>query len=267
MIYYWQALHLVGYLFVYRELNQNLCRGFEIQITDKLKTNKKMSLQSLVSQEYKLYTPVSQVQVGKDLISGYYHLPLVFTAPVISEVAFTLINNTYNDLITAANGGDDVAVQSRNNYYDNSWLPAVELIRKDVNAVAKGIKVIVEQSGFHSTKVEPTSSVIGEKMALDAEAGVSGSRSFTYDSKTKVKKSSFLIIATQKGTAVDQDGKKFTITVPPSDKPTEVVVLMDTSKKGVVSGLNRTDELDVIISSLNPAGSSPASNKATVIVP
>jgi hypothetical protein len=55
--------------------------------------------------------------------------------------------------------------------------------------------------------------------------------------------------------------------VPASDKPTDVVVQVDTSKKGVITGLTKKDELDLIMSSLNPAGSSIASNKATVIVP
>ena len=104
-------------------------------------------------------------------------------------------------------------------------------------------------------------------MTIISEAGLSGSSSLTYDSKTTVKKSSFLIIATQQGNTVKQDGSKFTMTVPPSDKPTEVVIQLNTSKKGVITGLTKKDELDVVISSLNSAGSSPASNKATVQVP
>ena len=138
------------------------------------------------------------------------------------------------------------------------------LIREDVNAVAKGEKVIVDQSGFHSTKAVSNTTVIGEKMAVNAEAGVSGSRKFTYDSKTKMHAKSVLVIATQEGTTVEQDGSKFTII---SDKPTTTVIQLGTGKKGEIGGLTKKDELDIYMASLNSAGCSPISNKVSVIIP
>ena len=226
-----------------------------------------MSLQSVVSQEYKKYTPVQRISTGTDIIAGYFQLPLIFITWVMTETAFTLINVTYQTLNTAANGGDDIKIQARDNYYTETWLPAVELIRKDVNAVAKGAKIVVDQSGFHSTKNAPVPAVIGDKMAVQAEAGVSGSRSFFYDSTTKIKKSSVLLIAAQQGTTVAQDGSKFTMTIPASTTPTDLVVVLGTGKKGKVGGLTFKDELDTYMSSLNAAGCSPVSGKVTIVVP
>jgi hypothetical protein len=95
------------------------------------------TLQSLVSQEYKKYTPLQEIGTCNDLIAGYYGNPLVFNAPVMTQVAFEAIRDKYNGLITAANRGDETKITARIGYQVSDVAPAFELFRGDVKFHSK----------------------------------------------------------------------------------------------------------------------------------
>ncbi len=225
-------------------------------------------LQSTVNQEYKQYDPVHLHDLGADLLGGYYVKPLIFTAPPIPQASFTTINADLQLKITAANGGNTAAITDRDTYVKNTFMPAIDKLRRDVNTVSAGDKGTVEISGFHSTKIESATAAVGEKMEVNAEGGTAGSGTINYSSTTKVHASSIFVLVTPAGeVAVTQDGKKLTLTVNPAGKPVNIILINDTAKKGQVGGLLRGDDKEIRMLSVNPAGSSPISNKVSVLVP
>lgn len=225
-------------------------------------------LNAIVDQEYKQYKPSDQVQVGKDLIKGYYGNPLVFPAPDIDVLAFTTINNKYSDLVTLSASNATLDIDNRKDNYKDFWLPAVDKIRIKVNIQSGGSKTKVDLSGFHSTKIVAENSVLGEKMILDANGGVSCSQLINYESKTKSKVKTYTVIGVPaSGTTVKKIDEAVYIEVAPSLTPQTIIVMPTNKKKGKIRGNKSGDAMKLTILSTNPAGNSPLSNDANVIVP
>lgn len=224
-------------------------------------------LSAIVSQEYKKYSPVNRTKTGDDLLAGYYKQPLVFTTPPMSDIDYRKINDAYRSLSVAADSNATNDKNACDKFYITDWLPATNLIRIDVNKVANGDKTTVDLSGFHSTKVISIKSVIGEKIDVKGEPGTSGSRTIKYSTKTKMKAKAILVTVAPVSVITTQAGNVITIEIPPSDKPTYITQVLGTAKSGEVSGLTRTQEVNVNMTSVNVAGISPPSNSANVVVP
>jgi hypothetical protein len=200
------------------------------------------------------------------VIQGFTDYPLIFTGTTHDAAALTVINNAYLVKINAAKGGDQTAIDDRDKYYDEVWLPAVDLTAREVERdIADGDKVIIDKSGFEPTKGIKVSAELPKQMHLEAKSYNTGEISYKSDTEDVGKGASyFLICSTRQVTSVaqDADGKMIIQT----SGPATIILAPIRSKKGVLKGMQSEEKMSVYLVAANAAGVGPLSQEAKVIV-
>jgi hypothetical protein len=200
------------------------------------------------------------------VIQGFTNYPLIFVGTTHNAAALTLINNTYLGLINDAKGGDTTAMDIRDQYYTNIWLPAVDLTAKEVEEdIAQGDKVIIDKSGFKPTAGTKVKAEVPKQMHIEVKSQNVGELSYKSDTKDVGKDAGyFLICGTRPVTNFTQEADGSVVIE--TSGPAQIRIYPLRNKRGILKGLPSEEKMSVYIAAVNAAGVGPLSQEAKIVI-
>jgi len=205
---------------------------------------------------------LKKTEIGDEVISGISAHPLVFASPAPPLAELSAINNNLRTKTVAALNGDKIALEERN-ASEKEWDKKFSKAARYVDDLADGDTLIIEQSGFKSTKTETYKKAKPGQALIKVVKG-----DYTTRGKIDIKveklsgADSFFAIATQQPLAMKIN--KGQIIFSPQ---AELALSISTTRKISIEDLQSKQEYEVIVFGCNTAGIGSPSQVARVVVP
>jgi len=215
-----------------------------------------------VSRAFLKEDPLKKTEIGDEVIAGIGGHPLVFTVPVPPVADLTTANNDLRTKTVAALNGDKEAIELRD-AAEKVWDTKFNKAAQYVDDLADGDTLIIEQSGFKSTKTE-----IGKKPKPGQALIKSVKGDYTTKGKIDIEVETltgadfYIAVATQQ--PLDMKVKNSQALMMPQ---AEMGVAISTTRKLSIQDLQSKQEYEVVVIGYNTAGLGSPSQVVRVVVP
>ncbi len=215
-----------------------------------------------VSRAFLKEDPLKKTETGEEVIGGFTDHPLVFVTPIPSIADLTGVNDTLREKVIAALNGDKEAIEKRD-AAEKVWDEKFSKSASYVDGVADGDTLIIEQSGFKSTKTETTKKVKpGQPVIKTAKGDYTTKGKVDIECLTLAGADFYIAVASQQ--LINMNIKNSQALFAPQ---AEMGISISTTRKISIEGLQSKQEYQVTVMCFNTAGLGPQSQVATVVVP
>lgn len=215
-----------------------------------------------VSRGFLKEEPLKKTEVGNEVITGISGHSTVFVTPVPPVSELTLVNETLHAKILAALNGDKEAIEERN-AAEKAWDAKFKKAANYVDDLADGDTLIIEQSGFKSTKTEISKKVKPGQVIIKSVKGDYTTRG-KVDVECEALNGADFYIAFASPEPLNMQIKNSQALVEPQKA---MGFAISTTRKLSIEGLESRMEYNIVVVGFNTAGLGAVSQTSKVVAP
>jgi len=215
-----------------------------------------------VSRAFLKEDPLKKTEVGDEVIAGIGGHPSVFMSPTPPVTDLTTANNDLRTKTVTALNGDKIAIEERE-AAEKEWDKKFGKSATYVDTLADGDTLIIEQSGFKSTKTETTrKEKPGQALIKVLKGDYTTHGKIDIEVDTLAGADFYIAFASQQQVGLRLKNSQALVA-----SESEVAMGISTTRKISIEELQSRQEYEVVVVGYNTAGIGAPSQVAKVVVP